>query len=639
MSYELRRASLIDSPLPDHTTFRDWGRMAARDNVYPIAFLYFHYQRVRPGITAEEAIEHEGRQVTGVREDAFETREAFAVTPLFAQTYRGAETHFRFDTSELYFSNDPRGVKTINVDFGDGEGLRTVPSVGEVVVHYPSTGHKLIQVQMTLEGGTVRFGRTDFEVLELRTPGPTETWPMQASIPYNGSYSSGEAYVYLADGHNAVVRPVVVSEGFDYDNTMNWDALYALLNQQELLETIRSMGYDLVVLNYADAVAPIQANAYLVEALLDSVNHVVASGTEFVLVGASMGGLTTRFALTDMEANQHPHHVRTWISYDSPHRGANIPLGVQYWMDFFASESSDAAYLRDILNSPAARQMLVVHFTNPASNTASSDPLRAVFLNDLAQIGNFPNLPRTVAMANGSGYQTGEDFAPADQLIRWEYSSFLLDITGNVWALPNAQAHNIFVGVWNPIWPLPDHYLTVNLQPTWPWDNAPGGWKNSMAVMDAIDPGTGDIIALHPNHCFIPTISSLDLAVDDPFHPIAGDPNLYSLTEFDSLYFPVENQEHVDITPESFWWLLEEAVGPLASPVVVIKPGNGTVRLDWPPVDNARSYHVYESEDGLTWPSQYLAISDTTWTDTDLTPLLKFYRVTSSLESVAIRRQ
>jgi hypothetical protein len=44
--------------------------------------------------------------------------------------------------------------------------------------------------------------------------------------------ATGRAFVYLSDQHTQLARPAVVLEGFDIDNTMNWDRLYALLNQQ-----------------------------------------------------------------------------------------------------------------------------------------------------------------------------------------------------------------------------------------------------------------------------------------------------------------------------------------------------------------------------------------------------------------------
>jgi hypothetical protein len=79
-----------------------------------------------------------------------------------------------------------------------------------------------------------------------------------------------------------------------------------------------------------------------------------------------------------------------------------------------------------------------------------------------------------------------------------------------------------------------------------------------MVTMDTTQVPYGDVVALHPAHCFIPTISALDLATDDLFYDIAGDPDLLAHTPFDTLYYPVENQEHVTITPGSAIWFRTE---------------------------------------------------------------------------------
>ena len=68
----------------------------------------------------------------------------------------------------------------------------------------------------------------------------------------------------------------------------------------------------------------------------------------------------------------------------------------------------------------------------------------------------------------------------------------------------------------------------------------------------------GDIIALHNDHNFIPTISALALSTNDPFYDIAGDGNLLGLTEFDQVYFPADNQEHIDINAQNKAWFLAE---------------------------------------------------------------------------------
>jgi hypothetical protein len=641
VAFELRHAALVPTGLPEDNILRDLGRSGNREHVYPLAFLNYRYNRIRPGIPLDSAFHIEDGNVTSMNPDAFMEERVFVAAALHATTYRGASTRFHVDLHSLYFSNDRRAPEKVEMDFDDGAGFRQVPHSGDIVIHYATTGRRLIRAQVTQSDGVRLFSEFPFDVITLTTPNPTETWDVQATIPYNGQYSTGQAYVYLSDIHDTLTNPIVVSEGFDLFNDMNWDELYALLNQQNLVETVRAMGYDAVVLNYTNATDYIEANAFLMEALLERVQQTIPPGRTISLIGPSMGGLTTRYALDYMETNAIPHHVRTWISFDSPQNGAVIPLGLQYWMQFFAPYSSSAAFLRDALNSPAAREMLLAHFTVPPSNTPGPDPLRATLVSDLAAVGGYPTMLRKVAVANGSGYGMNSGFNPGAQIILYEYSSLFVTVTGDAWALNNAASQQIFNGRYR-IFPITDVQQSVTVQPTWPWDDAPGGLRNSMYQMDTSAVPVGDIIALYDNHCFIPTISSLALDMQDPFFDIANAPNLYSLTPFDSLYYPAENQDHVTITPQNLWWFISEACDSLSVPTVVISGDSSGTRLNWSPTVGAQSYRVYSTTDVNTWPSLYASTADTAWVDPNSSDLLKFYRVLATTDpatpAVAMRR-
>jgi hypothetical protein len=627
MAFELVRASLVPSALPSPEDLQTREQAASREQVIPLAILNYRYERARAGVARDSLFEVENGAITGIKANTLTTGRAFAATALYARTYRGADVAFRVDVNALYYSNDPRPVKRLEIDFADGRGLRAVPAQGVISVHYQTTGEKTVRVRLMLADGAALESGFLFDVVRLTTPSPTETWTLTATVPYAGVTATGEAYVYLGVGHTQLERPLVVSEGLDLDNSMNWPELYAMLDQEMLIDTLHALGYDAVVLNYDNSTTYIQANAMLVKRLLEEVSSRLPAGQQFVLVGASMGGLTTRYALTYMEAHAEPHHVRTLLTFDSPHNGANIPLGVQYWVAFFAGQSADAALFRDELNTPSPRQMLLAHYTSPPNAVSGADPLRAAFVSDLAALGNYPQTVRRVAIANGSGYQQGLDFGPGAQLIRWEYTSFLVDITGNVWALNNAGSLTIFRGLINMIWPLPDQSQTVTVQATTPWDNAPGGTSNSMAQLDRVDPGYGDIVALHPDHCFIPTISALGLNVTDPFYNIAADNALLSHTSFQTVYFPAANQEHVTITPESFWWFMGEALDSLPAPVVVIQPQEVGLKLSWPPVPMARTYRV-ELADSLEGPAQSVVMTtDTVFVDSLAGSERRAYRV------------
>jgi len=557
--FEIQRMTGAGVALPALSSVLDAGRADARSGIIPLAVLD---SPVRPAIDesadADPFTIQDGRlELAGNLIE--EERPVFTATAIRGRTYHGAETRFVLDR-ELYFAvgRDDRDLPDrIDVDFGDGHGYRALRFGHVATVRYDAPGRKTIRLRAHTPAGETRFASFPFDVLTLRAPLPHDTLAITATEPYLGVAGTGDAFVYLADGHTSITNPVVVVEGFDLDNTMNWDELYDLLNQQNLVETLRAEGFDAVVLNFTEATDYMQRNAFVVAELVAQVGAMIDSGATFPMIGASMGGLCSRFALTWMENEGIDHGVRSYISFDSPHKGANIPLGIQYWVYFFADLSADAEYLLGRLNTPAARQMLVYHHTDPAGSTGEADSLRPAFDAELAAIGDWPAAPRKVSVANGSGSATGQGFAPGEQIVDYEYNGLLIDITGNVWAVPDGGPSMIFDGYMR-IWPLSASDLEVTVSGTEPYDNAPGGWRATMLDMDSTEAPYGDIIALHPAHAFIPTISALALDTSDLFHDIAGDPNLLAITPFDTVYFPAENQEHVLITPESAEWFLSE---------------------------------------------------------------------------------
>jgi hypothetical protein len=576
--HELSRASLGAPAWPALDVVMDRGRARLRDDAaLPIALMNIRYDRVRSDALETGALVRAGDRFALGAGEAFETHRAFAAAALTERTYRGEHVRFRLHRDD-YFSNAGAPPTAIEIDFDDGRGFVPAAFDETLQVAYASVGRKTISLRATFADGASRFASFPFEVASLGTPLPSDTLAITASIPYLGQTASGEAYIYLAAGHTALTNPLIVVEGFDLYDTMNWDELYALLNRENLLEDLRAVGFDAVVLNFADATDYLQRNSFVVLELIQQVQAAIDPVGTVALAGPSMGGVVGRYALAYMENAALPHRVRTFVSFDSPQAGANIPLGIQYFVAFFADDAAEAATLLAILDSPAARQMLVYHHTEPPGATGQADPLRAGFLADLAAIGGYPDAPRLVSVANGSGAGATQGFAAGEQVVRWEYDSFIVDIRGNVWAVPNQSSQLIFYGLVDRIIG-DDKEQFVTVSGTQPFDNAPGGSRASMAELDAVAAPFGDIIALHPSHCFIPTISALDLATTDLFYDIDGDPNILAQTPFDAVYFPSENQEHVLITPQNAAWLKAElgagvtaVEGPLADGVDAIGP-------------------------------------------------------------------
>jgi hypothetical protein len=198
----------------------------------------------------------------------------------------------------------------------------------------------------------------------------------------------------------------------------------------------------------------------------------------------------------------------------------------------------------------------------------------ATLNSEFASLGGWPSGPQLVSVVNGSGLMTSQSFAPGDQLIEWNYDSALVDIDGDVWAVPDGGSQQIFDGRISIFFVLnTSDSLTVS--GTLPWDNAPGGSRPSMQQAADVPAPYGDIVALHASHSFIPTISALALDSNDPFYDIAGDAQLLDHTPFDTVYYPSDNQEHIEITPQNKLWFMAEVPPDIIEPPVELIFENG----------------------------------------------------------------
>ena len=562
---ELRRASLAAPPGPDLAALDAGARASLRAGIIPLALFDRAFERVRPGALDDGSLRVvDGRLVVAGAGPLLVRSRAIAAAALAPRTYRGGDLVFALDT-DRFLSDDPAPPRGLAIDFADGRGFRPVRLGERVRVSYATAGRRTLGIRVTRADGSQGEARFTLDVAALATPSPDDTLQVTATVPYQGQYGTGEAFVYLAPGRTALENPAIVIEGFDLDNSMNWDELYALLNQQNLLETLRGDGFDAVVLNFTDSTVPIEENSFVVAALLQQVESLIPPQATVGLVGASMGGLCSRYALAWLESHGIPHRVRTWISFDGAQAGADIPLGLQYWISFFSGQSADAAAFLATLQRPAARELLLYHFTSPAGTTGRPDPLRDSLQAHLAAVGGWPTLTRRVAIADGSGSRQDQGFLPGAQLIRYDYSSLFVSLKGNVWALPDQVSGTVFDGSLRILFSTTTQQVTVT--GTRPWDGAPGGFRTSMTQLDTTAAPYGDIVALHPAHCFIPTISALALATDDPFFDVAGAPDLLALTPFDAVYYSTENLEHVEISPEAAVYMRNELMqGLLAVP-------------------------------------------------------------------------
>ncbi|MGW0615021.1 esterase/lipase family protein [Streptomyces sp. NPDC002788] len=377
-----------------------------------------------------------------------------------------------------------------------------------------------------------------------KAPEPDEVWQLGA----------GNAWVYYGSGNDGLVRPLILSDGFD-SGPSSLDHIWDSWNSEgtfAFFTKLLDSGRDLIIVGYHERSASIQDNAAVVTKAITKAIHDRTGNAELVVGGYSMGGLITRYALTKMEHDGPEHQTHTYFSYDTPHRGAWVPISLQAFAHYSAVVHPDVfAPFSDQINSPAARQMLWRHI-HDYNETPAEDPLRTKFLTELHDFGGWPRHPRKIGVANGLGTGVGNgDVAGAEALKStgvW-LNQTTLDIqqSGNhqkVASLRNAAVPPRSVDVYTD--GIPDG------------DGAPGGQLNSFQIVAEALLGLAD--NKYRDACFIPTVSAAairDLGTHNDLYV-----NVNSLptseSELDEFQCSTDkNEGHIYMSPEHGQWLLD----------------------------------------------------------------------------------
>jgi hypothetical protein len=523
--------------------------------------------------------------------------------------------------------NNSKNVRRIEADFGDGVGFRTINPEVPVDVNYPSGGEKIITVRVFNPNGTAQSSITSVNVSiasdqwGLYSVSPEQrNNPIYADIPFNGFQGLGWVTYLYRNSDKKLRKPVLVVDGFDPGNKRSDDILFFdYLNKNNSIkfaDMLYLCGYDLVILDFpkaenqntlcnnfepgygppnpeayyciVDAGADyIQRNAYVAIKVIEELKlqlQQAGSTEKLVVVGPSMGGLISRYALAYMEKNGLNHNTRLWVSFDSPHNGANIPIGVQYFVNYFASISSGAEEARDEkLNSNAARQMLIHHYKSN-SETPSGDPsFRPSWENALAEVG-FPQQLRRIALLNGSLGST-QTYTPSSRAVTMDIKTFFGTTTIG-WGYINTTGGYgnrslVFKGI-KPTSGSTTSKYAYGLTGSYSLDNSPGGTTDAFAQMQQSGSWYYRLqwnIPI-PYHSFIPTKSALAFSGSnkDLAENLSGR-NLVATgeTPFQSYWGPKSyNMGHITFDPNMAIWLMGELNGlpqqPMAGSYQVVGP-------------------------------------------------------------------
>ncbi|MFJ4802318.1 MULTISPECIES: lipase family protein [Streptomyces] len=373
----------------------------------------------------------------------------------------------------------------------------------------------------------------------VHVPPPDNEW----SLP------EGFAWVFHGERNQGITRPVIIADGFNLGRS-ELDKLYQFLESDyPFISELRRRGKDVILLGFNERTAAIQTNA---RAATAAILRTLAErlGDERLAVGGfSMGGLVTRYALAKLEMDRVDHQTSTYFSYDTPHRGATIPVGVQAFAYFIPFPNNAFAQQ---MNSPAARQMLWRHYDKDTGKIGVARE-REELLDELARLGGWPRIPRLLGVANGRGDGVGlPEVRPGETALRVER------IYPGTTFYTQGQGDDVTAAYLNRRFPKAEKTITTNGFPE--VDGAPGGTLNTYRILaNALEKGGGAVDLRHPDICFVPTISAVSV------RDIGRQEDLYAKvdelppdeSDLDDFVCSSTTTTHTAVTEELGVWLID----------------------------------------------------------------------------------
>ena len=548
-------------------------------------------------------------------ETPYLNRNVFNAVSVFDLTYSNT-AKFIFN-EDYYFTNSNAALDSIQCDFSDGFGFRKIEWGDTVSIVYGDLDTNIISLRVY--SGTTMFESTfAFKVADI-CPDPEE-YPndvvadITATIPYPAEAAYPDAfgiakytitYGYTdGDKHTTIKKPLLFLPGLDpgYLNYVTgpddckygmngWiDIAYEQIFDLErgisypwtpeydyaldFFENLWDQGYDVIYFDYKSGDDYMQRNAF---ALVEMINWINANkdqniGEDITIIGASMGGQITRYALTYMENNNMMHCTRLFIAFDSGAKGSNLPLSLQefglFAYDVMPEDNPGFPAIQfqvDAVNRPASRQLLVPHYAGAGLNQVHS--YRTTFLEELFSFDadGYPDNVKKIAVANGNKSAMQQiDIEPENVLIDLHFvveddpavvdaNAFFMPgftdyIGGDEWGL-------IFEGKVTILDLYTDDervaFVPADHQHS---DTAPGSKRTRLQqqIEGSLELTEGSTIFVEDFFTFNHTISTLDINTDDLNFDIKTEifaEGVSELYPFESYYAPeFDTENHVQFS-------------------------------------------------------------------------------------------
>lgn len=619
--YEIQRADYLNR-LPNLELLEIETEKGFSNNIIPISILISEFEKLKPEVKDQNLLQLNSNNQfvpTSSNFNYFNEYKIGLASPLIKEI-KGTIVTFKLD-NQLIFNTTQNSIQKIEANFNN-QGFQLLQKNKNITIDFGSIGEKEIEFKISLSNGNVYKNKVIFKIKEkaqsldysknISKVAPSTISPLTtitSSLTYQGYAESaahagvGEFQIYYDNEAGLLDKIILVCDGFDPADGRDVNSIYNLLNYgnpvQNLGNNVRDLGYDVVVLNFPQYTRPdgvtnidggvdyIQRNARVMMELINYLNANKVGNQELVIIGPSMGGLISRYALRYMEMNGMDHHTRLWLSFDSPHLGANVPIGMQHMFNYIAYDGDIAdltvrAIVDSMLKSPAAREMLIDHFEGhllggsltdfdqaSAAKLPTGHPThRNVFQTELNTMG-FPQNCRKIAISNGAnnGAMTGSPgLAILSNLDVPDSSGFtraLLDLNFTPAANGDIRVSRVRKQAWTFFW------LTIgtgqtnarSFSYTAGLDSAPGGLFNLESL--AADAGPNPTLTRFLNAMtlkkfdFIPARSSVAVTSTNDWYASI---NTSSGSPFDAFYMPTASEDHVTLTNSNVTFAMDEIV-------------------------------------------------------------------------------
>lgn len=601
-----------------------------------IGLIHTEFETISKEAFQKGKIKIENNKATRLSSEYVFTKYSNTIVAPLTSRKKGLQSTFILD-EKIFVNSTSNKIKEISINFDDSKGYISAEINKPIPVNYPSEGLKNITFKIEFENGNILSRKSTLQVnysnedtvrlFRRASTLITSTRNPDLAIYGETDQSPGKCeYEVFLSPDGILDKPIFVVDGFDPSDSRNITAVYNLLtytdaggNTQNLGDRIRNQeGFDVVIVNfptYTNALNNtidggadfIERNALSFVDVIELINSQKVGNEQNVVIGPSMGGLISRYALRFMELNALNHQTRLWISFDSPHYGANVPIGLQHLFNYFAYGYGDVDAVKPLvegmLRSPAAKQMLVDHFDAHTTSIVGIDdprvpttglPLtptgapnyRTNFQNRMNTMG-FPINTRNVSMINGSGVGAkfkdinNNDVNPGFDLINSNIDTgtvFGLNTRAQTFCeyMPNAnvqeQIVNVAIQAQIFFWVTQDTFIATAKQSagTNGVDSSPGGLFDIFALANSLG---GDPILTNFHNAmrcgyfsFIPAVSSMGLNIGGNINN--NQPNHYfninlgttdtpwdgvntsttNTSPFKNWYMPPTNEGHVKLT-------------------------------------------------------------------------------------------